>query len=525
MGTTVVRPHDPELRAAVRLAAVFALLTMLYHLAANLWQAHIGYGYFRDEFYYLMCGRRLAWGYVDHGPLVAVQARVAETLFGHSLAGLRALASLGGGCRVLLTGLLAWALGGRRPAQALAMLCVALAPQYLALDSFLSMNSWESAFWMTCLLALVLIERGRSRRWWLAFGIAGGLGLLNKPSMTFFLLALLGGLLLTPLRRLLATRWAAFGVLLLFLIVLPNILWQMHLHWPTWEFLRDGQIEHKNRSLSPLPFWLTQIMNLNPMTILVWGAGLVWLLRRERWRWLGVTWLLFGVGMMALHAKDYYVVPIYPVLLAAGGIAWEQRFARSSLVHRDRWFAFPVFESLLLLSGIVLLPMSNPLLRPEAWLAYTRALHLTDTATSSENAPTGPLPQFYADRFGWQELVDQVAKTVATLSPEDRAKVRILCANYGEAGALEFLGHDLPPVISGHNNYYFWGPRSGTGEVMILVYDTSIADLQDYYADVERVGGIGTKYAMPHERDSSIYLARHRKRNLSSTWAEQKHFD
>src|SRR5882762_3884173 len=118
--TTVVRPADPSLQAAVQLALIFAVLKSALHIAANLWEAHIGYGYFRDEFYYIICGRNLAWGYVDHGPIVALQARLAETLFGHSLAGIRMLSAMAGAIRVLLTGLLAWSLGGRRPAQALA---------------------------------------------------------------------------------------------------------------------------------------------------------------------------------------------------------------------------------------------------------------------------------------------------------------------------------------------------------------------------------------------------------------------
>jgi hypothetical protein len=139
--TTVVRPADRTLHAALRLALLFAAIKLFLHVAANLWEAHIGYGYFRDELYYILCGRNLAWGYVDHGPGVALQAKVAIALFGKSLAGIRMISALAGASRVFLTGLLAWSLGGRRPAQALAMIGVLVAPQYLGLDSYLSMNS------------------------------------------------------------------------------------------------------------------------------------------------------------------------------------------------------------------------------------------------------------------------------------------------------------------------------------------------------------------------------------------------
>ena len=147
--TTIVRPTDPTFRDAIGLAAVFAAVKLLLHFALTLWIQHLGYSYFRDEFYYIACGRHLAWGYVDHGPIVAVQARLGEVLFGDSLFAIRVLSALAGSAAVFLTGMLTWALGGRRPAQALAMLGILIAPIYLALDSFLSMNSFEPVFWVS----------------------------------------------------------------------------------------------------------------------------------------------------------------------------------------------------------------------------------------------------------------------------------------------------------------------------------------------------------------------------------------
>jgi 4-amino-4-deoxy-L-arabinose transferase-like glycosyltransferase len=525
--TTIVRPADSTLRQAFSLALLFAAIKLLLHIATNLWEAHIGYGYFRDEFYYLACGRHLAWGYVDHGPIVALQARFSELVFGHSLAGLRLLSALAGAKRVLLTGLLAWALGGRRPAQVLAMIGILFAPQYLGIDSYLSMNSFESAFWIGCTLALILILRGWNERWcWLLFGICGGIGLLNKPSMTFFLLALLAGLLLTPQRRVLFSRWAAIGVALLILIALPNLIWQIHKHWPTLEFLHNGQIENKNIKLGPLAFLGKQILNLQPITIFLWIPGLIWLLRNptaKPWRFLGYTYLIFLAGMMALHAKDYYVVPIYPILFAAGGIAWEHRFASHPAVRQDRIFAFPVYETVLIVTSLLLLPMAIPVLRPATWVAYMKALHLYDASSNTENASSGILPQFYADRFGWQEEVDEVTRIYNSLSPEDQKKVGIMCSNYGEAGAINFLGRGLPTAISGHNNYWLWGPQGATGEVMIVVTGATVEELRKNYDSVEIGGRMNNPFSMPYER-RNIYILRGRHQNLIADWKDFKHY-
>jgi hypothetical protein len=528
--TTVVRPVDTTLRAALRLALVLAAIKFALHVATNLWEAHIGYGYFRDELYYLICGRHLAWGYVDQGPIVALQAKLSVALFGKSLAGIRMLSAAGGAGRVFLTGMLAWSLGGRRPAQALAMIGVLMAPQYLGIDSFLSMNSMESIFWMTCLLALILIVRGgpdkNSGKLWLLFGVSAGVGLLNKPSMTFFLLALLAALLVTRQRRLLFNRWAAVGVAVLVLIALPNLLWQMHNHWPTLEFLQNGRIDNKNVKLAPIPFLATQIFNLQPLSVLIWGAGLVWLLHNplaKSWRWLGLTYLFFLTVMMALHAKDYYVVPIYPILFAAGGIAWERHFANRRSVQVNRIFAFPVMEAILLVAGIVLLPLAIPVMKPERWLAYTKATHLYKASGNTENESSGPLPQFYADRFGWQEEVNQISRIYHSLSADDQKKAGIFCSNYGEASAVNFLGHNLPTSISGHNNYWLWGPQGETGEVMIIVSSATPEEIRKYYNSVEIAGRMSHPLSMPYEH-RNIYLARGRRNNLREDWPDFKKY-
>ena len=503
--TTVVHPSDPTLGPALRLALLFAAIKLIFHIASALWQQHIGYGYFRDEFYYIACGRHLAWGYVDQGPIVAVQARLGEILFGHSLLGIRLLSALGGAIRVALTGVICWALGGRRSAQALAMLFVLAAPMYLGVDGILSMNSWESAFWMPCVLALILIFRGSSSRlWWTIFGVSAGIGLLNKPSMTFFLVALALALLLTPQRKVLFTRYAAWGIALLVLIALPNLLWQMHHHWATLEFLHNGRVGGKNTRLAPVAFIVNQIFILGIVGALVWIAGLVYLLRQRDRRWLGLTYCIFLVGMVAMGAKDYYVSPIYPCLFAAGGVAWQRRFAHRSRVQMDRVVGWPILTVVVIISTAVSLPASAPILRPTAFLRYAHAIHLP--STESETGKHAVLPQFYADRFGWQEEVDQITAAVQQLSPEDRARAGIIVDNYGEAGALDFLGHDLPPVVSGHNNYWLWGPHGVGGKVLIVISGDPPQHFQNFCREVQVVGNMDHPLAMPFEQRKKIYL-------------------
>jgi hypothetical protein len=152
------------------------------------------------------------------------------------------------------------------------------------------------------------------------------------------------------------------------------------------------------------------------------------------------------------------LTPIYPAYFAIGGIAWERRFSALRSVQRNRIAAFPVFEAILLVTSLMLLTMSSPVLRPAAWVRYTTALHLH--GDKMETAATGPLPQFYADRFGWQQEVSVVVNAFRSLSPQDQRRVCTFGSNYGEAGSLDLLSPSrgagqhlsLPPAMSGQNN-------------------------------------------------------------------------
>ncbi|MHB8302723.1 MAG: ArnT family glycosyltransferase [Acidobacteriaceae bacterium] len=515
-------PVSKNWKQALQIGLLLAGIKLAIEFIGNMVAQHFGYGIFRDELYYIVCGRHLAWGYVDQAPMVAVQARVSGTLFGlHNLALFRLFAALAGAVKVLLTGLLAWSLGGRRMAQVLAMTAVLIAPVYLGIDSYLSMNAFEPVFWMGCMFAIVLMARGASPRWWAIFGLLGGLGLLNKPSMAFFLIAVLCGLLLTPQRRLLWSRWTLVAVALILLLPSPYLLWQIHHHWPTLEWLQNVNHSHKNVKLGPIAFVGQQILMLHPLNIFLLLPGLVWLFLSKQargFRWIGLTYLVLLAIMVHLYAKDYYVAPIYPVLFAAGALAWQHAFSAS---RKTAWL-LPAWCVVLLIFGAITLPMAIPVLPPSTWIRYTTALHLPSAKT--ETADTGPLPQFYADRFGWQAMVAEVARVYNSLSPADRAQVGIFCNNYGEASAIDLFGsqYGLPHAISGHQNYFYWGPQGYTGQVLIVVGESKEA-VQRYCPSVQEIGHTYDPLAMPSE-NGPIYLCRGGKLPLPTYWPHVKNW-
>ena len=528
--TSVIYPDDLSLKSALRLATLFASVKLLLTFGLTLYTQKIGYGYFRDEFYYIACGQHLAWGYVDHGPVVAVQARVGELLFGDSVFAIRIFSAFAGGIMVFLGGMVAWALGGLRSAQALAMLGLICCPQYIGTDGFLSMNSFEPMFWTASVLALILLLNGHSERfWWTMLGVIGGIGILNKPSMPMFLVAVLLGLLCTPQRRVLFTRWALVGIFIMLIIPLPYLLWQFQNHWPIAEFLHNGAVYHKNITLGPLAFFLAQFTNMQPVNALLWITGVIALLRgksMQRGRWLGLAFIFFFTMAFLSHAKDYYLSPVYPAFFAAGAVAWEYRFRTSELVRRASVFAFPLLEASLVITTAVVLPMASPVLKPETWVRYTLAMHLPHDNT--ETVATGPLPQFFADRFGWQQEAGIVIAGYRSLSPQEQQQVCIFGNNYGEAASIDFFNRlehaGLPAAISGHNSYYLWGPHRCDPNVSIAVISDTPSEIALKYSSVTVLGHLDNPHAMPYEH-KNIYLLRNRRLDAPFRWSDEKHYD
>ena len=481
-----------------------------------------GYGYFVDELYYLACSRHLAWGYVDQPPLIAAIARVATALFGDSLSGFRLPAALAGAGLVLLAALLAREMGGGRFAQALAALCVALAPGYMALDHFLSMNAFEPLFWMGCAFLVLRIIRTGNAKLWLWFGVLAGIGLENKHSMLIFGFGLVAGLALTRERRWLRSPWFWAGGAIAFLLFLPNLLWNIQHHFPFLELQANIRRSGRDVALPPWKFLAEEILSMLPLSLPIWAAGLWHLFAGQegkRYRVLGWAWVIAAVIIMALSPRIYYLFPAFPVLFAAGGVAWEHWLA-----VRVQWLK-PLYIALMVLMAVLLAPTLIPLLPPETYIRYAAATHLQQPRI--ENNRLGPLPQLFADQFGWKEMAANVAAAYNSLPPEVRARTAIFGQNYGQAGAIDRFGpkYGIPPgtAISGHQNYYLWGPHGFTGESMLVMNDRP-ERLGEIFTSCRVVAHVSHPYSMPYQH-FDVHYCEGLKQPLSQLWPQVKNWD
>lgn len=494
-----------------------ALGTLIFHCVFN-----NRYGYFRDEFDYLACGNHPAWGYVDQPPLVPILTKLSVLILGDSLRAIRFLPALATSALLVLSALIARELGGRRFALLLAAVCTLIAPIYLASGSLVTTNYLEPLLWMGCAYCAILAVNRNNPRYWLWFGVIAGIGLEEKYSIAVFGFGMVIGLLLTAQRRALASRWIWMGGVAAFLIFLPNLLWNAANQWPFLQLMRNIKASGRDVVLSPLQYFAQQGLLLHPLTMPIWIFGLAALLfapRLKPYRMLGWCYLVSFTAFVVLHGKNYYLAPIYPMLLAAGAVVIESAFEK----WRQAWLK-PALIGVLLLGGAWLAPITVPVLSVDQFLSYLNHLPF-EVPRSEKSHMSAALPQTYADQFGWQEMVAVVAQGWNQLTPAERSDCAVFGQNYGEAGAVDFFGprYGLPPAISGHQTYYLWGPRGYSGNCMIVIADRKEV-LQRLFSRVDLVGISDNRYAL--ERHVPVYLCRGAKLGrLAQGWPRLKNWD
>lgn len=472
------------------------------------------YGYQRDELYFIACAKHLAWGYVDQPPLIALVADVSLRLFGNTLDGLRLLPAVAAGALVALSGFLTSRIGGGVFATSVAMIGVALSPFDLAVGSLMTMNAFEPLLWLT-LGMLLFLQLDAPRSWrWPAIGVVVGLGVLNKWSMAMYAVSLLIGMLLSPARRTVLVPGLAVAVVVAALIAAPNVGWQAVHGWPQVQVVHNADAL-KNEHVSPLVFVLEQIPLMNPLCAPLWAAGLYALLRTRRYAGFALAYGVLVAAELLLHGKVYYIAPIYPGLIAAGAVAAE----RVSVRHTG-WRT--AFVAALALAGFAIMPLATPALPLPALLGYQRAIDVR--TVKMEDHPLGLVPQQFADQLGWSELETTVARAVDELTPSERASAAILTGDYGQASAIEFFGRrdGLPPAISGHNQYYLWGPH-GDHPVIVAV-GIRRAVLARAYRSIERVGTYVSPYVLPENSNLPVYVCRGPRMPLTQFWRQLRDY-
>jgi hypothetical protein len=492
---------------------------LILHLLVN---ATGGYGLFRDEFYYVACSENLAAGYVDQPPLCAILLRGMTTLIGDSLFSIRLLPAIVAALTTFFVGLVTVRIGGGRLAQIIACL-MSFSAINLAMGGFYSMNCLDILFWTITAYVIVLIIQKENKGLWLLLGTILGAGLLNKIGVLFLGAGIFVGLIVTSHRRWFLTPWPYIAGTIALIFFIPYIVWNFQHDFAHLEFIHNASAE-KYSSLSAISFLAGQVMINNPGSIFVWVAGLIFIFTSNDMKPYRILAWMYIVPLLILilngTSKSEYLSPAYGMLYAAGGVFWEKLAFRAT-----GWkYALGIVMGFWLLLALIALPIILPILPVEKYITYSNAIGFKPE--SSEGKEQSELPQFYADMFGWKEKVKGVVDAYNTLNEEEKKQCAIFSNNYGRCASIDYYGKDygLPRTIGNHNNYWIWGPRGYSGDVMIIVG----GDLEDHapnFREVKLSTIVDCQYCMPYEDNVPIFVCKGIKGDLNAIWPEEKHFE
>jgi hypothetical protein len=284
--------------------------------------------------------------------------------------------------------------------------------------------------------------------------------------------------------------------------------------------LHNDAVEGKNIRLAPVPFILNQLLVMGPLAALIWVPGVGWLLfarAAKPYRFAGILYLVYLPLMIALGAKDYYLAAIYPLYFAAGGAAWSQWLQRSW----QRRVLVPAYLGCLAVLTAIAFPLILPVLPPEAYIRYTARLgmHPPETQTFDHAA----LPQYFADQRGWPQMANALADAYLALPPAERARAVIYGRDYGEAAAVLIYRPDVPAAISGHQNFYYWGPRGHDGSVMVIIGDSRATDEREFHS-VTEVPWRPDPFTEPYEQRPIFVCSEPRAFDLQAMWPKIKYW-
>jgi 4-amino-4-deoxy-L-arabinose transferase-like glycosyltransferase len=501
-------PQRPPFAAG--LVLLQAALKLALHLTVNL---RTPYGFHRDELLYLGMGRHLQlWG-MDFPPAIAIVAEASRTLLGDSLTAIRFFPAVFGSAVMVLAALIARELGGGRIAQGLAAFCVLTSPLFLRSSNLLQPVVMDQLIWAAALYALVRLCRGYGPGGWLLLGLVLALGLLTKFSVAFIGLAIVVGILLSPLRTALLTPWPWIGLASALAIGAPSLVGQIRLGFPVFSQMADLRASQLDR-ITPADFLLGQLL-WGP-AVLIAVAGLYGLLAGPAlrpFRALGWSCVAALVILVLLQGKPYYAGPLYPALFAAGAVLFERAVdgLRGEILQAGT-------VAVLFAFALLTLPLGVPILPPPAMAEYAHALGV-EAAVRTNTGETLPLPQDYADMLGWEEQVATVARVYHTLPDDQRRDAVVVAGNYGEAGALDFYGprYGLPEVVSPAGSYWFFGPGDRPGKVVITI-GVPEDDLRRFFDSVATAATVSHAWAVPEERSLTVHVGSRARTTLQQLW-------
>jgi len=493
----------------INILLLLGLALFLIHMFTN----H-QYGFHQDEMVVLDNANNLDWGFVEYPPLTPFLARIELTLFGLSLVSARTFSALASGVVFVLTGLMARELGGNRRTQIVAAVAAAIAPFALLMGALIQYVTFD--FLWSVLIAYLVIRllKTEDPRWWLAIGAVIGLGMMTKYTMVFFAAGVVGGVLLTDARRSLrsAGAWLWGGVALSVLIFLPNLIWQIQHNFVSLEFL--SSIHARDVAIGRTQGYVIEqfLLSSNPFIISIWVGGLIYLFRNQdakRYRMIGWMYVIPFLLYLFTQGRSYYLASAYPMLIAAGAVAWQGRIDKLPVQRARRsvgmtWVEIGIGAVIGGALALPIAPINSPL-----W-NITSKVH-----------------DIFTEQIGWHEMIQTVAGIYDELPADEKSHAGILAGENDEASALNLYGgeYGLPKAISGSDTFFLRGYGNPPPETLIVVGFTQ-ENVNSLFEQCSVGGTVTNPYGVKNDLSDppNIFVCRGPRLPWDELWKQLKRY-
>jgi tetratricopeptide (TPR) repeat protein len=483
------------------------------------------YGYFRDELYYLTISDKFSFYNLDMLPLSPLYLKLITFFLGNSLNAIHFASSLSCGLSIFFACLITKELGGKKYALILTGIFL-LFSAFLVFSSIFTYDGLDFLIWVIVIYLLVRLFKKNDSRLWLSVGLFLGLGLLNKLTILFFGLAIFVCLWFVPQRSFFKNKWIWIAGCIGIIFIVPFLIWQAQQSWYFIDFATNyaGGISY----IASFPeFIWNQLLPNNLFSFPVWLTGLILLLFSAKWkqfRFFGFCYLFLFFLFYLIGAKFYFLIPLYTILISVGSIKISDYIDNFSVKKaKVLKFALPIVYILL---SMPLLPMFLPVLPVEKFVGYAELLGV-DAGVKFENNRLKQLPQYYADRFGWEEMVSKIAEVFQKIPENERNEFGIITENWGEAGAVYFYRnkYGLPEPITLHGWFYFETLRTNYFKHKYISIGIPLEKLNFLFKDVRQEGLFTHPYCMPYENNRPVYICKEPKFDPKEYWLVERRID
>lgn len=441
----------------------------------------------RDEFLYYQQGQHFAFGYMENPPLISWLGMISSWLGGGEI-WVKFWPCLFGAATVVVTCLIAAELGGKLFAQFIAGLSI-ITGAYLRMHFLFQPNMFDIFFWTLCIYFIIRYINSKEGKFLFWFVLSLALGFLGKYSILFFAISILLALGFSQHHKIFLQKKIYVAAIIGILIILPNIWWQYQHNWPLIHHMKELQ-ETQLKYMNPSGFLIDQLM-MYMATLIIWIAGLIWFIKNKQWRLLAISYFLVIILLILGSGKSYYSAGIYPMLLAAGAVAWEK------WTEKRNWIRYAVTIFIIGITYMIL-PMLLPIWKPDKLDAFYKKVGIEHKWEDQKNHE---LPQDFADMLGWKEMTKKTETFFYSLPDSTKDNTIIFTRHYGQAGSLKFYSKNKffkNHVYTDNGSFLLWIPDSLEMKNMVLIskrFPRSDDEVFQHFEKVSVIDSVTNKFS------------------------------